>query len=143
MFKDDLQRRLCKIFDVKKTTYDAPGDSFEQDTIFVSIAKSTARVSDMKGGRETAKVEGSLTMYSQNNRLPFGFFNKRIEQADKQYTNNLFFYDIDVDVEASPARLQNIHERRVGFIFLYDSQYDPERGQLTSLDLTFNPPPEE
>lgn len=143
MFKNDLQRRLCKIFDVEKITYDAPGDSFEQDTIFIAVAKCTTRVSDMNGGRETAKVEGSLTMYSQNNRLPFGFFNKRIEKADKQYTDNLFFYDIDVDVETSPARMQNIHERRVGFIFLYDSQYDPERGSMTSLDLTFNPPPEE
>lgn len=142
MFKNDLQRRLCAIFDVKKTTFDAPSDAFEQDTLFVDVTKSTSRMSDLKGGRQTAKVEGTLTMYSQDNRLPFGFFNKRIERAEHKYTDNLFFFDIDVDVDASPARVQNIHERRVGFIFLYDSQYDPDRGSMTSLDLTLNPPPE-
>lgn len=140
MFRNDLKRRLCAIFEVKNTTYDAPSDSYEQDTLFIHVSKSTTRVSDQKKGRQTAKVEGTLTMYSQDNRLPFGFFNKRIENAEHQYTDNLFFFDIDVDVETSEARMQNIHERRVGFIFLYDDQYDPERGQLTSVEFSLNPP---
>lgn len=142
MFKNELQRRLSEIFDVVKTTFSAPSESFEQDTLFINITKSTSRMSDMNGGRQTAKVEGTITMYSQDNRLPFGFFNKRIGRADSSLTKDLFFYDIDVDVEGSLARLQNIHERRVGFIFLYDSQYDPDRGSLTSMDLSLNTSPE-
>jgi hypothetical protein len=33
----------------------------------------------------------------------------------------------------SPARLQNIAERRAAFVYLYSAQYDPDQGELTSL----------
>lgn len=135
MFKKDLQDRLEKIFGLDKSTYLAPSTSFEQDTLFIQIDTASPRVTGMQSGRETAKVMGSLTVYSQANRLPFGFFNKAIERATPELTKPFFFYDIDVDLASSPAREQNIHERRTSFVFLYDAQYDPNRGELTDFEL--------
>lgn len=136
MFRKDLQRRLEQIFGIEKTTFLAPSDEFEQDTMFIDVISSSPRLSNASGGRETAKVSGTITVFSQDNRLPYGFFNKAIERADPELTNPLFFFDIDTDIGSSPARTQNIHERRVSFVFLYDAQYDPNRGELTSLEIT-------
>lgn len=136
MFKADLQARLERIFQIPKTTYDAPSyDAPEQDTLFIDIADCVARTSAGAGGRATAKVLGSIVVFSQANRTPFGFFAKRIEQASLDDKRNLFF-EREIDIPNSPARLQNLHERRVGFQFLYDAQYDPDRGELTSMTLS-------
>lgn len=135
MFKNDLQKRFERIFGFKKTTYLAPSDKFEQDTLFITVQTARTKVSDAEGGRETAKVTGFITVYSQDNRLPFGFFSKRINAADPSDTERLFFFDMEVDKADSPARLQNIHERSIGFVFLYDSQFDPDKGSLTSLEI--------
>lgn len=134
MFKTDLEKRLRIIFDFKKTTFLAPSESFEQDTLFITILSSKTRVLNKNNGAIAAKVTGSLTVFSQDNKLTYGYFNKRIEAADPIYTKGLFFSDIDIDDPASPARLQNIHERISNFTFLYDSQYDPSKGELTELE---------
>lgn len=133
MFKKDLLRRLEIIFDFAKTTFDAPSEEFEQDTLFIEIAFARPRMSNKSGGLETAKVVGSLIVYSQDNRLAYGTFSKRIEQAPPAIKRPFFFYDIDTDDASSPARERNIHERRLSFVFLYESQYDPDKGQLTTL----------
>lgn len=133
MFRKDLQDRLEKIFGIEKTTFLSPSDKFEQDTLFIDILETRPRMSSAKGGRETAMVTGMLTVYSQDNKLPFGFFAKAIERAEKETVRPFFFFDVDADVPNSPARQVNIHERRTSFTFLYDSQYDPSRGQMTSL----------
>ncbi len=138
MFRKDLLRRLEAIFQFDKTTMLAASDAYEQDTLFVEILSSRSRVSGANGGTETARVVGTLIVFSQEDRLPYGFFTKRIEQAAADLKAPLFFYDIDVDDVESPARLQNLHERRTSFLFLYDSQYDPDRGSLTSLTLSVN-----
>lgn len=138
MFRKDLLRRLEAIFQFEKTTMLASSEAYEQDTLFVEIISSRSHVSGANGGRETAKVKGTLVVFSQDDRLPYGFFIKRIEQAAAELKAPLFFFDIDVDDVESPARLQNLHERRTSFQFLYDSQYDPDRGSLTSLTLSIN-----
>lgn len=128
MFKKDLKRRLQEIFEVAKTTFDAPSDAFEQDTLFITITKSTANTGN---GKATAIAEGYLTVFSQNDRFPYGFFDKRIHVAQKEnpeLTKPLFFFDIDVDIANSPARLINIAERRASFRFLYKEAYDPAKG---------------
>lgn len=139
MFRKDLERRLKAIFGWEYVRFTQPSEMFEQDTAFIHINEAKSRMSRLKGGRETARVTGSIVVYTQENRLPFGFFNKRIEQADPDLTRNLFFYDIDADMENSPARIQDIHERRTGFLFLYDAQYDPSRGDLTSVGFSITP----
>lgn len=131
MFRRELAEKLKAIFGVEKVSFDEPGDSFEQDTLFVEILESQSNTGQ---GRATAKVNGAIVMYSQHNKLPYGFFNKRLQNADPALTKPFFFFDIDVDAQNSPARLQNISERRASFVYLYSAQYDPNQGQLTSVE---------
>ena len=132
MFKKELKNKLSQIFGLKKTTFDAPGESFEQDTLFIEISSAQSKVTQ---SRETAKVEGQIVVYSQGDKLPYGFFNKRIEQADPSLTRDFMFFNMDQNVANSPARIQNIYERRCSFVYLYSAQYDPSQGSLTSIEL--------
>lgn len=135
MFKKDLKARLERIFGVEKTTFNAPDyEAPEQDCLFVEILDSRARMSGKSGGRATAKVDGNLICFSQDGRLPYGFFAKRVENAAAADTAP-FFFQREIDAPDSPARIVNIHEIRVGFVFLYDAQYDPDKGLLTDLTL--------
>ena len=136
MFKADLKARMQRIFQLGKTTYNAPSmEAPEQDTLFIDITEVRPRMANAGGGRQTAKVVGAVVVFSQAERTPFGFFSKRVEQADAADTANLFFQS-EVDIPNSPARIVNLHERRVPFVFLYVSQYDPSRGELTSITLS-------
>lgn len=137
MFRKDLERRLKAIFGFKKVTFSSPADdsaigTFEQDCAFIEISdcKSSARFGSAK-----AKVECTMRTFTQDDKMPYGFLTKRIQQADADLTAPLFFYDIDTNVASSPARIQNIHERRTRFVFLYSEQYDPDQGEMTSIDL--------
>lgn len=132
MFKKSLHEKLERIFQFKKTTYDAPSDSFEQDTLFIEIEKATSRVSE---GVAYCRTDGTIIVYSQANKLPFGYFNKAIAKAIPEDVKDLFFYDTDVDVASSTARLQNIHERRTRFIYFYKEQYDPNKGTMNNLNM--------
>lgn len=134
MFERDLENRLKRIFGFQKVTFSYPSDEFEQDVLFIQIERSNCKVSGNDGGKQTARATGTLVAFSQDKRLPYGFFAKRIENADKSDTSKFFFHS-EIDVPASEARLQNIHERQCSFVFLYDSQYNPERGELSSLNL--------
>lgn len=131
-----MRRKLSLIFGFKKTTFDAPSDgtngSFEQDTLFIEIdqARSVA-----KENKVISRVDGTLIVFAQMDKMPFGYFNKRIQQADASLKQNFFFYGIDLNPANSPARLQNITERRVRFVYLFSGDYDPDHGELTSLSV--------
>ncbi len=131
MFRKEMQEKLHRIFGLAKTTYDAPSESFEQDTLFIHVEEAKNRVTQ---GKAFSKVSASIAVFSQDNKLPFGFFHKRISQADLADTRDFLFTDFDVDVAQSPARLQNIHERRARFTYLYQAQYDPNQGELTEVE---------
>lgn len=133
MFRKDLSDRLEAIFGFRKTTYQAPSDQFEQDTLFIQIDECHSRATE---GTATSKVMGTLTVYTQHDKMPFGFFNKRIQQADAETVKPLFFFEIEQDIANSPARIQNISERRTRFQFLYSEQYDPNQGVLNELEFT-------
>lgn len=132
MFRKDLAERMHKIFRFKKTTTLAPSDAFEQDTLFIQINNPNARVTKNK---ITARVEGTLIVFSKANSLPFGYFTKSIEQAAPALKKNLHFSP-EIDVATSPARLQDIHERRVNFLYLYSGQYDPNKGELSTIEFS-------
>lgn len=129
MFRKELEDKLKKIFGVKKTTYDAPSDdgpaaTFEQDTLFIHVQQARSNPSQ---GKIRAKVTGSLTMFSKKDAMPFGFFSKKIHNAESALTKDFFFFDMDVDVANSPARVINISERRVSFIYFYQAKFDPKQ----------------
>lgn len=133
MFQSELLEKLESIFGIKKVTFLAPSESFEQDTLFVEIESAKSRAS--KGKKVYSKVTGSLSVFAREGRLPFGFFTKRIEQADAELVKDFFFFDLDVNVLNSPARVQDISEIRGKFVFLYSAEYDPNQGSLTSIEL--------
>lgn len=131
MFKNKLKEKLGRIFGFEKVTFDAPSDQFEQEVIFINVDQVASRITE---GRETARVFGSLTVYCQQEKFPFGYMAKRIQRANFLDTEKLFFYDFEEDPAGSPAKMVNLSERRMKFIFLYEGQYDPNLGELTVVD---------
>lgn len=131
MFKKELTERLKNIFEIKKVSFDEPSDSYEQDVLFVSVSNSRERVSKDK---VTARVDGILRIYTRNDKLLYGFFTKAIERAKASDKDNLFFFG-EQDVQSSPARMINLQERIINFNFLFSTQYDPDKGELTSLEV--------
>lgn len=135
MFRRALQEKMQKIFGFEKVTYASPSDEFEQDTLFIEINQPRTRTSE---GKVFAKVTGQIVVFSQDNKMPYGFFHKRIEKAGHELTKDVFFFDVDVNQENSPARMQNISERRTSFVFFFTAQYDPNIGELTTLETETN-----
>jgi len=129
VFRNTLKELLKDIFEIPKVSYDLPGESKEQGCIFVSIDSAQNSV---KKGKECSIVRGSISIYSNGDKLPFGFFSKKINQAQPALTQGLFFYNMDENNKI----FQNIVERKCNFIFLYSNEYDPEGGSLTSLDVS-------
>lgn len=127
MFEDELQRRLRLIFGVSKVRYDLPGESQEQECLFVNITDSRARVSN---NSERARVNGEIVIFANADKMPFGFFSKKINQADPRLTKDLFFHNMD----QNERRYQNIVERRCEFVFLYHGDYNPAKGEITSIE---------
>lgn len=132
MFQKDLKKKMERIFGFKKTTFNTPSKEFEQDTLFVNIDQCKPRITQ---GKEIADVLGTLTIYSQHDKLPFGFIAKQLQLANKSDKEKLFFYDFEEDPAGSPARLVNISERRVRFRFLYEGQFDPNQGLMEGLQM--------
>ena len=71
-------------------------------------------------------------MFGNNDKLTFGYFSKRIAKSDPEDTKSLFFYDI----ESNTKRFQNIVQRGFSFIYLHNSQYEPETGSINSVNFT-------
>jgi hypothetical protein len=128
MFKSELQECLKRIFDFKKVSFDIPGESQEQECLFVRVDKCNAHISD---GKELARVEGELIAYANSDKLPHGYFLKAIDRAAAADVKKFFFHDI----EASSVVTNNIVRRSTNFVFFYQAQYDPELGTITSVEL--------
>ena len=127
--EDVLEDLLKRIFAVKKVTYAEPGESQEQDCIFVEVESAPFKMTD---GIARAKVTGKLYINGQNDKLTFGFFSKAIDLAPHEYTKHFFFSDF----EQNTKRFQNLVQRSVSFIYFFSSQYDPELGTITSIETT-------
>jgi hypothetical protein len=131
MFETELKKKIERIFGIKKITFNAVDyDAPEQNCLFIDVQTCLPRVSH---GRARAKVTGFISVFAAGEKLPYGFFAKRIQNANIEDTKDLFFL-AEEEVLNSPARLIDINERRVGFVFLYAGQYDPDQGELTSIE---------
>ncbi len=131
-----MAEKLSQIFGLRKTTYNQPlmsnEGTFEQETLFIQVEDCKSRATF---GRSYAQVLGTLIVFAQMDKMPFGYFNKRIQLASAELTRQFFFFDIDQNPPNSPARVQNISERRVRFVYLYSAEYDPNHGELTDLEI--------
>jgi len=127
VFEKDLGDKFKRIFDLPKVTFDQPGQSEEQGCLFVDIDKSRHRVKD---GRVIGRVEGTAYVYDTGGKLPFAYFSKQIAKADAADTKDLFFFDM----ETNEKGFLNVVKRGFGFVYLFNSQYDPEIGTITSIE---------
>lgn len=128
MFENEMSEKLKRIFKVKKISYDEPGESGEQEVLFIDVETSDNRV---RKGKAIAKVMGSCSMIMPANKLSFGFFSKAIQEADPSDTKGFFFSDF----ESNNKRYQNLVQRSFNFIYFFSGQYDPKVGTITTLDL--------
>ena len=127
MFETTLSDKLERIFDLKKSTYDIPSESQEQECLFINIQSSKNHFRD---GRAVGKVTGTISVFGNPDKLPYGYFSKRLMEAKREDTKDLYFYDIEVNNQMRTG----ISERTMSFIYLYDMQYNPNIGEITSLE---------
>lgn len=136
MFKKELKEKLENIFkftgDKRRTTFDAYSQEFEQDTLFIEIGEENPRITS---AGVSMRIEGELVYFSQVDKIKYGNMIKLIEQALPIDKNKFFFYDIDKPNLSSQARMQNIVERRISFVYLYTGSYNPDKGEMTSLEM--------
>jgi len=129
MFKASLAGKLKRIFQMNKVTYDLPSESQEQEAIFVEIDECKTKITD---AREIAKVTGKIKIFANSDKLPYGFLTKRIAEAHASDVKDLMFYSF----EENHGTFGNIAERSMQFVYLFDSQYNPELGTMTELTLS-------
>jgi hypothetical protein len=123
-----ISDRLTRIFGIPKVTYDHPGESQEQECVFVEVTKSDVKIKD---AREVARMIGSIHVFAVSEKLPFGYFAKKIQKADLADTRGFFF-----GPEENVGTFKNIAERKFDFVFLFDSQYDPAIGTIDEIDFS-------
>ena len=127
MFEKTLQATFEKVFDFKKVRYDQPGESREQETMFVEVENARASVVD---GEERARVEGKVTVFVEHDKMPFGYFAKCIE-AHPAECKDLFFFAF----EENQRLYGNIVQRGFSFVYFFRSQYDPDLGTLNQVNI--------
>ncbi len=129
MFEKDLEAKFKSIFGVKKVTYDTPGESQEQETLFIQVEEPKFSFGD-----KTAKamVTGNAVMFGRNDALTFGFFSKCIAKAPNALTKDLFF----TDFETNTQRFRDIVQRGFSFTYFFNSQFDPAVGNMEGVDIT-------
>lgn len=130
MFEKDLANRFKSIFEIKKVSFNQPApDALEQECLFIDVQTARARVS---GGESWARVEGFARVWVNAEKMPFGFFTKKIRMASADLTQDLFFYNFENQTKV----YQNIVERRFDFVYFWKGEYDPDQGELTSIEFT-------
>ncbi len=125
--QDQLQKDLRDIFKLKKSTFDQPGESLEQETLFIEVETCRTR---LKEGIETGRVNGKVRIFAQNDKLPLGYLAKRIEEASATLLNRFFFSEL----EENSNTYRNLAERNASFVYFYSSQYNPPSGTITSVE---------
>ena len=127
MFEATLEAKFKTVFDVKKVSYSLPGESEEQECLFVEVESARNQVTD---GNIKIVVQGKASMFANGDKLPFGYFAKKIAEHLSD-TKDLFFFDI----EANSRIYQNKVQRGFAFVYFFNSQYDPDLGTLNSIDI--------
>ncbi len=129
MFEATLEAQLKRIFKLEKVTFDTPGESQEQEGLFVAVKTAKTRIRD---GREIALVQGTLHIFANAEKLKYGYFSKSLDQARPADTKKLFFFNFEENL----GTRGNICERSLDFLYFFDGQYDPALGSITSVDLS-------
>lgn len=129
MFEKELIEKFKRIFGVEAVTMAQPVGSTEQEKLFVEVENPKMRVSPPVA---VARVTGTASMFGNGEKLPFGFFAKRIAQADHADIKDFFFSDM----EQNTKMMGNLVQRSFSFVYFFRGQYDPDQGKIETVDLT-------
>ncbi len=129
MFEATLEAQLKRIFRLEKVTFDTPGESQEQEGLFIAVEKCKTRIKD---GREIALVQGTIHIFANASKLKYGYFSKALNEAQPADTKKLFFFNF----EENRGTRGNICERSLDFLYFFDGQYDPNLGTIESVDIS-------
>lgn len=128
MMEERIKSKLSSIFGMR-AKLEAVGEHQEQDVMFISLSRNR---STFKGSNISYRIEGDVTIYTQINKIPIGFFNKKIDLANADDKSSFFFFNID---ENNQYSIQNLCEKKLSFIYIDQEQFDPSKGQITELNL--------
>lgn len=128
MFEKELAEKMKAIFKVKAVTFDAPGDSREQEKLFIQVEEPRFRITDKKA---RAMVTGRATLFGRNDSLTFGFFSSAIAIAKNDLTKDLIFRDFETNTQ----RFRDIVERGFSFTYFFSTQHDPAVGNMAGVDI--------
>lgn len=128
-FETAMTSSLKRIFGIKKVTFDLPGETQEQECLFVQVTKAVPKIMDRL---EHYRVEGAIRVFVNSDKMPYGFFSKAIDRAPKADKSQFYFFE----QETNEGTYRNISERTISFVYFYDGQYNPEIGEMESIDLT-------
>lgn len=129
MFKQELENKFKQIFGIDKVVYDTPGESKEQNCLFIEVEDCRPHIID---GFASGKVTGNAVIFQKSSAIPYGFFAKAIAKADAALTKDLFFFDL----EANTQRYRDLVQRGFSFTYFFNSQFDPPTGTITSVNTT-------
>lgn len=130
MFESELKEKLLRIFGLKRVEFYMESESREQECLFVNVEDTKTRFKD---GEINIRVIGSVRMFADLGKMPFGYFAKCISLADNEDTKNFFFSEL----ESNSKIYGNIVERSFSFTYFFNSQFDPKIGTITSLEQEF------
>ncbi len=124
-----MQEQLKRILDLDKVTFDIPGESQEQEAAFIQVETAQTRLVDK---RQIARVTGTLRIFANSEKMPYGYLSKQLAKAASSDTRSWTFHKFD----ENRGTYRNIVERLATFTYLFDSQFDPSLGTITSVDFT-------
>jgi hypothetical protein len=126
VFEASLKEKLTQIFDVK-VSFDDPGDTQEQGILFVEVEDAPPKITD---GFARFKVSGSAKLFGKNNELTFGYFGRKLAQAEASLKKDFFFSDF----EKNTLTYRNLVQRGFNFIYFFKIEYDPSNGTLEEIE---------
>jgi hypothetical protein len=130
VFKKDLAERLHRIFGIPKVTFENSDDK-EQNLMFVDVTKTSHHVA--KKTEIGCIVDGLITVFAPNDKLTFGFFQKRLHTCDPEDGRLFFFYNLD----QSNEYFGNLIAIKCNFSFFFKAPYDPEAGVIDEVNFVF------
>jgi hypothetical protein len=131
VFEKALKAKLLTIFGLAKASFESPSEAKEQECIFIKV---DSNVSSVKQGLIKGRAKGSFAIFANSEKIPFGFLQKKINSAKPSDTVDIFFYNID----QNEKYFGNLVERSCGFVYFYSQQYDPDAGEMTSVNLSID-----
>ena len=130
MFNKNLEEKLINIFGISRVSFAEPSAENEQNVLFVNITNCKT---SFAAKNIYFEVRGGITLYSINERLPFGYFQRKIELAKKEDAERFFFYNIEENLQYGGQ--VGLTERTCDFVFTYSTDFNPNRGEINEINL--------